>query len=195
MREVDAVKTDSQLSQLDAQLRNEDGSPSVYFDIWKFGVNVALRIGDLLNLTTDQIKESINMDKPVLVIQEAKTNKTRKIALNNPALEVAKRRLQENPNHKFLFQSTKDTSKRATPKPINRKTVSRVFAIAGANIRPSVRLGTHSMRKTRGYALHASGEPIEVVTKMLNHASPAVTMRYIGVDQANVDDTFYKLEL
>jgi hypothetical protein len=65
---------------------------------------------------------------------------------------------------------------------------SRKFAEVGDILR--LQLGTQSMRKSRGAALFAAGVPLEVITKTLNHSSPAVTLRYIGVDRARVNQTY-----
>ncbi|WP_276508751.1 tyrosine-type recombinase/integrase [Yersinia kristensenii] len=54
-------------------------------------------------------------------------------------------------------------------------------------------LGTHSMRKTRGWVMYNSGINIETIAKVLNHSSPAITMRYIGLDQHTVDSTYTSL--
>jgi len=52
MREVEAVKTTGQRQQVEAHL-NDQGE--IYADIWKVGVNTALRISDLLSLTMDNV--------------------------------------------------------------------------------------------------------------------------------------------
>jgi len=56
-------------------------------------------------------------------------------------------------------------------------------------------LGTHSMRKTRGYAMHKAGRSIESIAKVLNHSSPTITMRYIGLVQQDIDESYTELEL
>ena len=77
-----------------------------------------------------------------------------------------------------IFQSDAvNLNKRQPPKPINRRSVSRVFERVGQKVAPEVALGTHSMRKTRGYAMHKAGRSIESIAKVLNHSSPAVTLR------------------
>ena len=46
------------------------------------------------------------------------------------------------------------------------------------------------MRKTRGYAMWTAGVSLEVIARVLNHSSPAVTMRYIGLEQADINKTY-----
>jgi len=73
-------------------------------------------------------------------------------------------------------------------KPLSRETVARKFAEVGEII--GVHLGTHSMRKTRGWAMWDAGVSLEVIARVLNHSSPAVTMRYIGLEQADINKTY-----
>lgn len=192
MHEVDAVKTNAQRQQVEAHLSDQD---IIYADIWKVGVNTALRISDLLSLTMENVR-SLNTDQPALNIIEQKTGKPRKIVINQSALDVMQRRLTEYPDHVWLFQSEAvNRNRREPPKPINRRSVSRVFEKVGQRIAPKVALGTHSMRKTRGYAMHKAGRSIESIAKVLNHSSPAVTMRYIGLVQQDIDESYTELEL
>jgi len=192
MQEVEAVKTAEQRQQVEAHLA---GQGVIYADIWKAGVNTALRISDLLSLTMDDVR-SLDAEQPSLQIKEQKTGKRRKIVVNQSALAVMQRRLADHPKHVWLFQSDAVTlNKRQPPKPINRRSVSRVFERVGQKVAPKIALGTHSMRKTRGYAMHKAGRSIESIAKILNHSSPAVTMRYIGLVQQDIDDSYTELEL
>jgi hypothetical protein len=50
-------------------------------------------------------------------------------------------------------------------------------------------LGTHSMRKTRGYVMWVAGVPLEVMARVLSHSS-AVTMIYIGLEQEDINKTY-----
>jgi len=192
MREVEAVKTTGQRQQVEAHLADQG---RIYADIWKVGVNTALRISDLLSLTMDNVR-ALNTEQPALNVIEQKTGKHRKIVINQTALNIMQRRLSDNPDHVWLFQiDAVNRDRRAPPKPINRRSVSRVFEQVGQRVAPKVALGTHSMRKTRGYAMHKAGRSIESIAKVLNHSSPAVTMRYIGLVQQDIDESYTELEL
>lgn len=192
MIEVEAVKTESQRDQIEQHLMEKD---SLYSDIWKFGLNTALRISDLLAITTKQV-DSIDPDKRELTVTEMKTKKKRTIRLNAPAMEVIARRRTQYPDDVWLFQSrSPKNSKREAPKAITRKSVSRVFLAVGEKVAPAVHLGTHSMRKTRGFAMFDAGVSIEQICKVLNHSSPAITMRYIGIDKESVLKSYDDFEL
>ena len=180
MKSVAAVKTTDQISTVSHMLEKHGGD--VYRDIWQLGLNLALRISDLLNLTYDEFTGG-----ETITVIEQKTGKSRTIKLNDKVQTIVKQRQALNPNDKYLFQSVGNRAKKLQ-KPLSRETVARKFAEVGEII--GVHLGTHSMRKTRGWAMWSAGVPLEVIARVLNHSSPAVTMRYIGLEQADINQTY-----
>jgi len=180
MKSVAAVKTTDQISTVSHMLEKHGGE--IYRDIWQLGLNLALRISDLLNLTYDEFAGG-----ETITVIEQKTGKSRTIKLNEKAQTIVKQRLLNNPNDMYLFQSVGNRAKKLQ-KPLSRETVARKFAEVGEII--GVHLGTHSMRKTRGWAMWSAGVPLEVIARVLNHSSPAVTMRYIGLEQADINKTY-----
>lgn len=177
MNEVQAVKTPAKIDRVE-HLLAERGQ--VYADVWRVGLNLALRISDLLAL------KYTDVEGDHLTLVERKTGKRRTIKINAAARAVIDRRRAENPHHVWVFQSDSNRSRRLN-KPVSREVVARVFKQVGEGKSVGVRLGTHSMRKTRGWIMHTSGVPLEKIAKTLNHSSPAVTMRYIGLEQADID--------
>ena len=107
--------------------------------------------------------------------------------MNVKAQEIIQRRRLDNPADTWLFQAKGNRAK-SSEKPIDRSTVARKFKEVGDII--GVQLSTHSMKKTRGYAMCSDGVPIKVVCKVLNHSTPAVTMRYIGIEKQDVHQTY-----
>jgi len=176
MQRVEAVQTQSQLEQIDNLLSTQD---PIYRDIWRFGLNSALRISDILSIRPEMVKD-LDERRPILKIREQKTGKTRSILLNSAALEVINRRLALFPDARWLFQSASPKNNRNEPKPINRKSVARVLKNIGVKVNPNVHLSCHSMRKTRGKFLYTDhGYSIERVCAILNHSSPSITMAYV----------------
>ncbi|MCU5397703.1 tyrosine-type recombinase/integrase [Bacillus toyonensis] len=54
-------------------------------------------------------------------------------------------------------------------------------------------LGTHTMRKTFGYWFYKQTKDIAMLQEILNHSTPQITLRYIGINKEekdNVLDTF-----
>jgi integrase len=71
--------------------------------------------------------------------------------------------------------------------------VSRVFKEAGDIL--GLTINTHSMRKSRGMAMYSDGVPIEKIAKVLNHSNTSSTLRYLGITQEQVLQTFDDYEL
>ena len=181
MKIVSAVKNRRGIHRVERLLRL-NGS-DVCADLWRIGINLALRISDLLSLTYDDVK------RDTLIIREGKTKKHREIIINNSARKYIDKRRRRYPNDRYLFQSKSITLK-GTVKPINRDYVSKQFKQVGDEM--GIRFNTHSMRKTRGYVMHNDGVPLAMISKILNHSSEEITLRYIGIEQEDINSTYTK---
>ena len=179
MKSVEAVKTREDVAYITRKLKLNAKGNTLYADIWEFGLQAALRISDLLSVTMAQALTGR------LVVVESKTGKTRSIKLNDKALGIAKARHAAHPTHTYLFEVE---SNRAKGKPVSRVAVANAFKAVGDEM--GLQLGTHSMRKTRGWIMHSAGVSIEMICKVLNHSSPSITMHYLGLTQAEVDSTY-----
>ena len=186
MKEVDAVTNQEDLTTIHNLLKKH-GSQD-YADIWKLGINVALRISDLLSIHTDHI----NLDRRELELVESKTGKKRLIRLNDTAVSIIKRRQATNPDNVYLFQSNRYQTN-GIPKPLTRAPVARKFKEIGDII--GIKLSTHSMRKSRGRFMFQAGVSIEQIAKVLNHSSPSVTLAYIGITREDTLRTYDDFEL
>ena len=178
---VEAVKTAAEVEQVAHKLKLNARGSSLYSDIWMFGLQVALRISDLLTITyADALQGRV-------MVKESKTGKVRNIQLNEKAVAIVKARRASHPDHVFLFEVD---SNRAKGKAVSRVAVAVAFKAVGDEL--GIQLGTHSMRKTRGWLMHSHGVSIEMICKVLNHSSPAVTMAYIGITQQQIDSTYHE---
>ncbi len=183
MNVVNAVNK-AEIAMMHAVLANKFGP--LYADIWKVGVNLSLRISDLLTLKY----ADLNLDERSLKLTEAKTGKLKNIRLNSTAILVIARRQQENPADTWLFQVH---SNRAKDKPVSRVSVSRVFKEGGELL--GLTINTHSVRKSRGMAMYKDGVPVEKIAKVLNHSNTTSTLRYFGVTKEEVLKTYDEYEL
>ena len=183
MNTVDAVDK-SQINLIHSLLKNKFGG--IYGDIWKVGVNLSLRISDLLNLKyTD-----FNFKDRTLNLIESKTGKSKSIRLNQTAIDIIVKRKQDHPRDVWLFQVH---CNRAKNKPISRISVSRVFKDAGDML--NLTINTHSMRKSRGKAMFDDGVPIEKISMVLNHSNTTSTLRYLGISREAVLQTYDDYQL
>jgi len=157
----------------------------------KFGLNTGLRIKDILGLKVKYLFNGGGELKEYLDLFESKTIKRRnrvlkKIRLNSKIRPVLAEYVEyyELEDDDYLFFSFKDPS-RAIDR-IRAYVILRQAAVyAGVE-----NFGTHSMRKTLAYNVYTKTKDLALVMKMLNHKDPDHTLRYIGVDQHNIDSAY-----
>jgi site-specific recombinase XerD len=101
-------------------------------------------------------------------------------------------RVKKFPNDVYLFQVHSNRTAELV-KPVSRISVARVFKDIGDRL--GINLGTHSMRKSRGWAMFNDGVPIEKFSKVLNHSAPSVTIAYLGITKEEILDTYLAYEL
>jgi len=150
-----------------------------YF-LFTLGINIGLRIGDLLKLKTNDLKDfDKNSIKSIIYMKDNKTNKINNFPIiPELALEIEKyieiMGLQEGD---YLFQSRKGLNRSITP--------DRAYMIvrnAGEEIGLK-HIGSHTLRKTFAFWFyHRNNKDIALTMEMLNHSSPKDTIRYLGID-------------
>jgi integrase len=158
----------------------------IYADVWKIGVNMSLRISDLIAIKYNDL----DLKKRSLKLIDQKTQKPNEVRLNLTALEVINKRRKQYPNDTWLFQNH---SRRSNNRPITRGSVSAIFKEAGDILGLSI--NTHSMRKSRGMALYEAGVPVETIAKVLNHSNPMHTRVYLGINREKILETYDLYEL
>ena len=155
------------------------------------GTHTALRVSDLLALSwADVYDHERGRFRDHLVVTERKTGKSRCIALNREALHALSLYF---PQHKgkYIF-----TNHRRDEKPISRVQAWRILHAAAAELRLTGHIGCHSLRKTWGYNAwsRAKIRP-EVIMMVYNHSSFAVTRRYLGITQDDLDYAYCQIRL
>jgi len=148
------------------------------------GINLGRRIGDLLALKVSDLR-----GKTHLVIKEEKTKKPISLAIND-TLQNAITVYSVNMNDdEFLFQSRKGGNK-----PITRIQAYRILNTAATKCNIS-EIGTHTMRKTFGYHFYQRTKDVATLMQLFKHSSPAITLRYIGINQDMLDEAMLAFTL
>lgn len=89
----------------------------------------------------------------------------------------------------WLFPSIQHPDQHITEKQFY-KVMSKVGDLLGINY-----LGTHTMRKTGAYRVYTqSNYNIGLVMHLLNHSSEAMTLAYLGLDQASQETMLDKID-
>ena len=155
---------------------------TIYADIWKIGGNLGLRIGDLLDIKFDDL----NLEDRTLSIVEGKTKNPKAMRLNEVVINLVSKRRHQWPDDIYLFQS--HSNRAAKDQPVTSVSVGRAFKKTGEI--HGLKVSTHSMRKSRGKVLFDAGVPVAKISKILNHSSEAVTLRYLGISQEEEQQTY-----
>lgn len=146
--------------------------------LFLIGINTGLRCGDILKLKTADI---LYMNKKrELKINEGKTGKTRTIDFNNIYDEVKGYALTA--KSEWLFPSRKGED------PITVTQAYRQLNKA-ANMVEIESIGTHTMRKTFGYHYYSRTKNVAMLQTILNHSTPAITLKYIGYNEKEISDS------
>lgn len=158
------------------------------------GLNTALRISDILNLTYDMVYDR-NHVKEHIEIKEHKTGKTNRILLNNEVRSVLKKYrkilirsdayMTGNP---YLFPSPKETGKH-----LSRFQAYRIIRTASDAVHPKEPISCHSLRKTFGYYAWKQGADPIVIMLIYNHSSFSITKRYLCIEQDDKDSVYQKI--
>jgi len=158
--------------------------------LFVMGINNGLRTGDLLKLKVGDVRllkegDSIN-------IKEGKTGKQNILVINKTVHKVLNQYLSESKlkDDDYLFKSRKGN------KPISIQAVNAYLKKWTSAINLRGNYGAHSLRKTWGYFQRKMfGVGFEVICKRYNHASPAVTMRYVGITNKEVENILTNNEI
>ncbi|MCI9136649.1 MAG: tyrosine-type recombinase/integrase [Lachnospiraceae bacterium] len=158
-----------------------------------FGLNTALRISDILNLTWEDVydfKEKHFHEH--LSVTEKKTGKQNTVALNHhlkQTLELYKDTRNPAPQN-YIFTKTTDYSV-----PLSRSQAFRIMKKAAEETLHASHISCHSLRKTFGYHAWKQGVPPALLMDVFNHSSYCVTKKYLGIEQDERDSIFMKINL
>lgn len=182
MNEVQAIKDRSHIELFKNAL---SGRNLLLFTV---GINVGLRITDLLSLKVGDIR---NQDS--VTITEGKTKKKRTFTLNDSVKDaVATLVPADASDDDYVFPSRKGS------KPIGRVQAYRILnaAVIRAGLADVyTSFGAHSLRKSFGYFAYESGVDITLLMRVLNHSSQRETLRYIGIEAEEVADVYHAVNL
>lgn len=171
--------------------------------LFVFGINIGLRISDIVRLTIYDLMDEAGEVREHLDIVEEKTGKHKRIRINNG---LAKE-IQEYVDallyikYEIVYKNIKTDSE--TKKQYNNisKTAYIFFSNKGGHLTrvQAFRIlndaskkcgiknfGTHSLRKTFGFWHYKKDNDIVILMQLFNHSSPSVTMRYIRTMPGNI---------
>lgn len=158
--------------------------------LFVLGINSGLRISDLLKLKISDVTEKEKI-KDRIRLREKKTNKFKDFPLSEKAKQSIKEYLKTRiyTENEPLFISRKNKGF------LLRQQAYKIINNVAKAVGIKEKIGTHTLRKTFGYHAYNNGYDIALIQKLFNHSSPAVTLRYIGITQDELDDVYLSLDL
>lgn len=148
------------------------------------GINVGLRISDLLKLKFDDI------ERGTLYLIEKKTKKRRTIQLNENVIRAFEQfKLRSKFKEGYLFLSNQKT------KPISVQYANRMLKIVFN--KSNLNISTHTLRKTFGRRVwvnnNESDKALIYLSEIFEHSSISITRRYLGIRQEQLNEIYMNL--
>jgi len=151
------------------------------FLLYILGINNGLRANDLVSIKYSQV-EGLKPGAAIKIV-ESKTGKPNVLVINksvHKALQIYVDEINPDPDD-YLFHSRKGKGH------ISSQSVGRMIRSWTSAINLKGQYGAHTLRKTFGYHQRVNhGAGFEILCKRYNHSSPAVTMRYLGIEDKEV---------
>lgn len=171
MNIVQPIRDTGKINEMKNQLMKSGTRDYLLFVI---GINTGLRVSDILALNVGDVR---GQDFYTLV--EEKTGKRKRINLHAVRADIDAY-TRNMPDDAPLFAS------RTGGGAITRVQAYRILNTAAAACGLG-EVGTHTMRKTFGYHFYQRTHDVAMLQKLFNHSSPSITLRYIGIEQDEID--------
>lgn len=175
MTTVEPIRQKSDIKKVESVLASQNQRNLLLFAI---GTNCGLRISDILNLNVCDVR-----NKTHIQIKEQKTGKFKKFPINSKLKPMIDDFIKGRRNTEPLFLSVWNHR-------LDRTTSYYIIRQACEKAGLEERVGTHTMRKTFGYHHYQQFKDVVLLQKIFNHSSPQITLRYIGVEQDEIDDSY-----
>lgn len=181
---VDPIKRPSDIKKIRFYLK---GSNLRDYALFVCGTNFLLRASDLV-----QIKWKDVLGTDYFIVTEKKTQKPRRVRINSDArdaLDLLEADLTDYNHDDYVFKSRK------YGQALSVKSVYRIINQTCKELNIKGNFGSHTLRKTGAYKIYVDNiaeNPmiISYLQKILNHRSQSTTLRYIGIEQEEIDDIF-----
>lgn len=170
------------------------------------GINFGLRVSDLRVLQFGHLINENLTFKDTFPVFEIKTRNTRKrkknryITINRAVVDAVILYLQNTPGVSLSDYMFRSESNRCTSNtPLDKKSIDRILKGIAADLHLTMRVSTHTLRKTFCYhqMVMSNNDPrkLLLLQKMMNHSSMAQTLDYIGITGEEIEAAYRSLNL
>lgn len=174
MNKVEPIRNKNDLRRVE-QILSKNPRDLLMFTV---GTNCGLRISDILALNVGDVK-----GKNYIQIKEKKTGKFKMFPINAKLKPMFEEFTKGRDNDEPLFM-TKFKNR------LGRVTAYYTIREACTKANLEEKFGTHTLRKTFGYHHYKKYKDVAMLQKIFNHSSPVVTLRYIGIEQDQIDESY-----
>jgi integrase len=147
----------------------------MYRMLFLIGINTGLRISDLRQLRVRDVR------KNYITMTEQKSGRQMRVLINEELRHEIDDYIQSLPNDRVLFPSREGKNS-----PISTSRAWQVLNAVASEIGLE-QIGTHTMRKTFAHHTYKKTKDLALVMRHLNHVDVGTTMRYLGLQQADMD--------
>lgn len=165
------------------------------------GINLGLRVSDYVQLTVGFFRSACK--KGVVELIPSKTDKREldesgnivgtfkivRLPIPVDLKESIENYIDGRDDNEYMFNSRKGGT------PIRRETVWVILNDAAKKAGVTANIGAHSMRKTFGYWHYRYNNDIRLLMEIFQHSSEAITLRYIGVTNENIESSMNNMRL
>jgi integrase len=154
------------------------------------GINTNLRASDLIRIKAGDVRQKKLGDD--LTIKEQKTDKERRITLNEAVISAVKELLASTPYNDLdpLFKSKKGNKALSVP------SINRLVKGWCREINLKGNYGSHTLRKTFGYMQRTLlNTSITELMVMFNHSSQKQTLDYLCIQPEEIKNAYMQLNL
>lgn len=186
MNYVEPIRRKREIEMMKEELKKNGTRDYLLF---VFGINVGLRISDIIKLKVEDIMDYTGEIKKHLEVREEKTKKIKRFKINSMLAEELYQYVRNLNMTDYIFQSRNGNNKHIT-----RERAYTILNNAALNIGLQ-NIGTHTLRKTFGYHLYQQTHDVALLQEVFNHSSPSITLRYIGINQDVMDNAIDNFNL
>ena len=175
MSAVEPIRKIKDLRKVERILEKQSPRNLLFFTI---GTNCGLRISDILRLNVGDVK-----NKTYIQIIEKKTGKFKKFPINSKLKPMFEKYTEGKCLDEPLFVTVFGNR-------LERVAAYYIIRNACKTAGLEEKIGTHTLRKTFGYHHYKKNKDIAILQKIFNHSAPQITLRYIGIDQDQIDKSY-----
>ena len=146
--------------------------------IWVLGLNSGLRVSDIVALNVGDVR-----NKSHIQIIEKKTGKYKKFPINAKLRPMIENFTRGKQSEEALFVSIFQNR-------LDRFGAYYIIKAACQTVGIQEKVGTHTLRKTFGYHHYKKFKDVAILQKIFNHSNPSITLRYIGIEQDQIDESY-----